>query len=44
VFRKLRYPGKALKVGVGMVYREDRTSEIVTAFMEEAIATPPFCA
>jgi DNA-binding transcriptional LysR family regulator len=44
VFRKLRYPGKALKVGVGLVYREDRTSEIVTAFMEEAIATPPFCA
>lgn len=42
VFRRLRYPGKALKVGVGMVYRQDRASEAVMAFMEAAIAKPPF--
>lgn len=42
VFRKLRYPRRALKVGVGMVYREDRASEVAMAFMEEAIANPPF--
>jgi DNA-binding transcriptional LysR family regulator len=42
VFRRLRYPGQALKVGVGMVYRQDRNSEAVMAFMEAAIANPPF--
>jgi len=42
VFRKLRYPRLALKVGVGMVYREDRASEMMMAFMDEAIANPPF--
>ena len=42
VFRRLRYPRHALKVGVGMVYRQDRNSEVVMAFMEQAIANPPF--
>jgi DNA-binding transcriptional LysR family regulator len=42
-FRKLRYSGQVLMVGVGMVYREDRASALLLAFMEEAIANPPFC-
>ena len=42
VFRRLSYPGKALKVGVGIVYRQDRNSEAIMAFMEAAIANPPF--
>lgn len=42
VFRKLRYSERSLRVGVGMVYREDRASALLLAFMDEAIANPPF--
>lgn len=42
VFRKLRYSGQALRVGVGIAYREDRASALLLAFINEAIATPPF--
>jgi len=42
VFRRLRYAEKPLRVGVGMVYRDDRASALLIAFMEEASRHPPF--